>query len=663
MKNSDNRSPWTQLPTIGGLALAAMIGLGSHPLRAQAPIETYTITNVVQEEESETPPAIPETVVPARPDVFPTNPLESDTILSSRSTETRAEQVGSSVSVITGDSIRQAGFQNAADALRTVAGVNVVRQGNVGGLTSVFLRGANSQHTKVLLDGIPLNDPSSASRAFDFSLLSVDEIERIEIVRGPQSILYGSDAIGGVVNIVTRRGDGPTTVRASVEGGSYGTTRESVHVSGGGDRAYFSIGGSYLDTSGFSSASIANGNQESDGLEQGTFSGRFGWTAGDLLNVDYVIRYVDSDVEIDDYDFGTGLPIDNLIRRNLTEATWQRVQIQSLLMEGMIDQRVGLSISDYQRRDSDPGPFVPPVYSGISRTFDWQANILLAPSNVLTVGAEYYHEESQSSFQSLVSQNQSSFFIEDQFELGDRWFGTLGARWDDHNQAGAAETYRFTNRIPVYALDAAVHGSIGTGFRAPSLAENLFQFGNPNLRPEHSKGWDVGWQQRLLGGQLLFDATYFRNDFVDLIVFDFNTFSLQNVGRARSSGVELTGTWQPNDLWRIIAGYTFDDTQNLDTGSPLLRRPRNKTTVTFERSFACDRGVARLDLLFLDERADTGNVTLDSYSLVNASAQYRLTDTWSLYGRVDNLTDEDYEEINGYGVAGLSGYAGIEYRR
>ena len=191
MKNSGNRSPWIQLQKIGGLTLAAMIGIGSHAIRAQAPIETDTVSNMIQEEESETPPAIPETVVPARPDVFPTNPLESDTILSSGSTETRAEQVGSSVSVITGESIRQAGFQNAADALRTVGGVNVVRQGNVGGLTSIFLRGANSQHTKVLLDGIPLNDPSSASRAFDFSLLSTIFCGELRTFTKPSEVCGG----------------------------------------------------------------------------------------------------------------------------------------------------------------------------------------------------------------------------------------------------------------------------------------------------------------------------------------------------------------------------------------------------------------------------------------------------------------------------------------
>lgn len=626
------------------------------------PAALVTAQDVDEDEDAADAPALPETVVPARP-AFPVTPLEGDQVVTPNRGAVAADQVGSSMTVVTGDELRREGHRNAAEALRRVVGLDVVRQGNQGGLTSVFLRGANSQHTKVLLDGMPINDPSSASRAFDFSLLSVDEIERIEVLRGPQSVLYGSDAIGGVINIITRRGDGPTRARVSVEGGSFGTAREAVHVSGGGDRAYFSIGGSYWQTSGFSAADSTNGNRESDGYRNGTISARFGWTPSERFNLDYVIRYIDADTQIDDFSFGLGRPVDNLIRANLTEAMFQRAQVQSLWWEGMLEHVVAFSISDYRRFDTDPGIFVPELFKGQTREVDWHANLQVTETNVLTAGLTYYHEEALSSFQSQVSQNQASAYVQDRFEVLSFWYATVGARWDDHSRAGTAQTYRVTNRIPVDALGGAAHGTIGTGFRAPSLAENLFQFGNPNLRPERSKGWDVGWEQQFADGRLIVDATYFRNDFRDLIVFDFNTFSLQNVGLARSHGVELAAQWRPTADWGFTASYTYDDTEDVSAGRLLFRRPRNKAALGIDRYVACGAGVVRVDVIYVDDRLDTGNNVLDEYFLVNLSGRYAMNDRWSIYGRVDNVLDENYQEVFGYGSAPLSGYAGIEFRQ
>jgi vitamin B12 transporter len=296
-------------------------------------------------------PEIPETTVVGRPGPFPTQPLSDDTLVSPTLTETRRGEAGSAVTVITEQQISQSGQTSVAEVLRGTTGADVVRQGSPGSLTSVFLRGANSQHTKVLLDGIPINDPSNATRGFDFSNLQVDDIERIEVLRGPQSVLYGSDAIGGVINIVTKRGQGPTSLRASLMGGSFGTTQESVNVSGGDDRRYYSVSGSYFDTSGISSAAARLGNPERDGYRNGTVAGRFGWTPSDLVNVDYVFRYTDARAEVDDFSFATGLPIDNLIRKNLSRQFFNRIQLQSFAVDGLVEQRVGFSLADYNRRD------------------------------------------------------------------------------------------------------------------------------------------------------------------------------------------------------------------------------------------------------------------------------------------------------------------------
>ncbi|MCP3693016.1 MAG: TonB-dependent receptor, partial [Planctomycetaceae bacterium] len=272
---------------------------------------------------------LPETVVPGRPSPFPANPLSTGTLLTPNRSETDATQVGSSYTVINEAEITRTRQSSVAEVLRGKLGLDVIRSGGSGGATSIFLRGANSQHTKVLMDGIPINDPSHPNRGFDFSSLSADNIDRIEILRGPQSILYGSDALGGVINIITKRGEGPPSIRASGMGGSFGTARTSLSISGGDQASYYSVSGGYSHTDGISAASVLNGNTEPDRHRNGNLSGRFGWNLSENLNVDYVFRYIDRDLEIDSYDFTAGFT-DDLLRANLSQQFMNRIQLRSL---------------------------------------------------------------------------------------------------------------------------------------------------------------------------------------------------------------------------------------------------------------------------------------------------------------------------------------------
>ena len=657
-----------RLPTRIRFAVAVVALAVSNPALFDLPLsnDAWAQEEVLEDDADPQSPAarqapveIPETVVEGRPDTQADARPDQPTVIAPTRSETPLSQTASSVSVITREDIERTRQTSVAEVLRGTVGLDVVRQGGPGGLTSVFLRGANSQQTKVLIDGIPVNDPSSAARGFDFSTLMTENIERIEVLRGPQSVVYGSDAIGGVVNIVTRRGEGPLRSRVRLRGGSFGTANQAISVSGGNATHYYSTDVGFLHTDGISAASERLGNSERDGYQNLSIGGRYGWNPVENVNIDYVVRYTDADAEIDRFDFVTGLPTDAFPGANLTRAFYNRVQLQTSNLDGLITHTVGFNLADYSRRDTSDFAFVT-AFDGQTREVDWRSELVLAHNNTFTAGAGYLNEDAATT--DSFSQHNKYVYLMDQHRVGERFFLTFGYRWDDWNTAGPAQTYRLTGLLNIPETRSVVRSTLGTGFRAPALAENLFQFGNPDLRPERSKGWDVGLEQQIVGDQFTLSGTYFRNDFRDLIVFDFDTFSLQNVGRARTSGVEVVGTLRPDCCTTINATYTLTDTLDHDTETWLLRRPRDKASLQLHRGLMQGKARASIYLLYVGDRLDTRGVVLDRYITINVSGSYDLSDWCQLFFRGDNLFDEQYEEVNGFGTPGISGYAGLSFR-
>ena len=647
------------------LLVCGILLLPARALPAQEEVRILVTDQQPADPDDEQPqrPVLPETVVEGNPNAFPAHPLDPAAILSAGRMATYGGRVGSSYEVITAEEIARSQKTTVLEVLRGRAGISVASQGGRGGLTSVFMRGGNSSHTKVLLDGIPINDPSNASRLFDFSTMTVDNIERIEILRGPQGVLYGSDSIGGVINIVTRRGEGKPRLVVSGMGGSFGTGRSSMSLSGGDEKQYYSISGSYFSSENISHASSARGNSERDPYRNSTVAGRFGRHLGDDLHLDYVFRYTETVAEIDDFDFVSGLPVDNLGRANLSNQFFHRIQMQKLQMDGSIEHVVGFSLTNFDRRDTDPG-LAPSQYLGQTRVFDYQSNLLLTENNQFTVGASYQHEQASSDQDPLARQFSSAVYLQDQFTLGNRLHTTAGVRWDDYSTAGRASTYRVTSVLQVDDSGLAVHSSLGTGFRAPALAENLFTFGNPDLRPEYSRGWDVGIEKRLAEGRLIVDTTFFRNDFRDLIVFNPNSSlgpfgALENVGSARSAGVELSARWLWSEETSVRASYTFDDAIDHGSGSQLPRRPRDSFLITLDHQLN-EQTSAGLTLLHVGNRNDVAQ-QLESYYKLDLYLSWTLNDEWRIFARMDNMLDQQYEEIFGYGTPGIGGFAGLSW--
>lgn len=605
-----------------------------------------------------------------------------DLVVTATRSDMSLEEVGSSVTVITADDLERQQKRLVLDALREVPGLDVIRNGGPGGATMVAIRGAKAEQTLVLIDGSRVNDPSTIGNSFDFANLTTDNIERIEILRGPQSTLYGSDAIGGVINIITRRGEGRLQGTVSIEGGSFATVREQATISGGLEKLDYSLGLSRLDTGGISSAGKNYGNREDDGYHATAFSSRLGLKPSDIFDVDCTVRYLDTRADMDN---GGGVGQDDPNSIAASEQLFMSARARLSLFDDRWRQKLELAIVNLDRTyrndvDADhPFDLSRATYHGEGVTLDWQNTLQLHPTTTLIFGVERRDEEANSTYYSesiwgpyssifpKQSARNTGVYIQDQLNLWDSWFTTVGARLDDHSGFGSKVTWRVTTSYLFRNTDTRIRGSYGTGFKAPSLYQ-LYEptYGNSELNPEKSSGWDAGIEQALFAGRLELGATWFANDFKDLIDFDSSAYTYKNISRAESSGVELSATVRPTDSLTLRAGYTWMETKDKSTGEKLLRKPKNK--ISFDANYRiAAKGNVNLGILYVGKRDDydystwpAERVELGGYLLVNMAASYDVTRWLQLFARVDNLLDRDYEEVKGYGTAGIGAYGGVK---
>ncbi|MCE1225352.1 MAG: TonB-dependent receptor [Geobacteraceae bacterium] len=601
--------------------------------------------------------------------------------------EVPIEQVGSSITVVTAKEIEQQQKRTVADALRMVPGVDVVRNGTIGGSTSIYIRGAEAKHTLVLLDGIELNDPSSTGGSFDFANLTTDGIERIEILRGPQSTLYGSSAIAGVINIITKKGNGPLHGYVSAEGGSFYTARESAGISISKDKLQYSLNTVRIDSNGISSASSKYGNTENDPYQHTNLSSRLSIAPSTNSDIDVILRFNKTRTALDN---GGGNIADdpNFISRS--EELFLRTQGFLSLFEGFWDQQLGISYSNQKRWLSNPVDTDHPFelsygsYNGQNIKVDWQNTINLHKTNTLILGVEHKDESIKSNYHSedaffpyddVVSRKSAqitSCYLQDQINLWSSWHSTIGVRIDDHSQFGTEATYRFTSAYIIKQTDTKLKGSYGTGFKAPSLYQLYSQYGNQQLSPEKSTGWDLGIEQSLHLMKTKLDITYFKNEIENMI--DFKGISTapygvyQNISKASLYGVELAASVQPVDELSLKIAYTYTQTKNRTTNEELLRRPKNK--ISFDANYQLLKQLnINASITYVSSRNDklydpitfaTQSLKLNDYVLVNLAASYDVTKNLQLFGRIDNLLDRQYEEVAGYGTPGIGAYGGVK---
>jgi vitamin B12 transporter len=576
-------------------------------------------------------------------------------VTASRVEEPRKETT-SAVVVITEEEIERMNVQFVPDVLRRVTDLNLVQNGGEGKAAAIVLRGGSPNQTLVMIDGVKVK--STTLGQFDFGGLSVEDIERIEIVKGPQSTMYGSEAMAGVVNIITKKGRGKLTAMISQEYGSHNTYKTAGSASGGSDAYHYRLSASYYDTDGIS---VAKDGSEDDGYENITVSGKLGATLKENLTIEVTGKYWDDESELDGFDFVSG-PVDD--PNFVQDGEHYVVALRgALYLAEAWEQVLTVSRTEDDLELKDPIEPTDPdaVFNNariISRlhTVDWQNNYYFENGSVVTAGGEYRKEsgENRGFFDEDVDIYAAYFNAKIKYE-GLSLSG--GVRYDDHETFGDEVTYR------VAALDEPVEGtrfraSYATAFRAPTFNELFFPgFGNPNLKPEESYSWEVGMEQDY-SDKLTASIAYFEQHYDDLIITIGPAFLPKNVAEARVRGVESSVIVRPMPPLALTAFYTYLDTKDKETGGRLNRRPIDKFSAAAD--YVAGGLSLHADYLYVGKRKDVAaGRDLFAYNVVNLSGSY----TWrflTVFGRVENVLDEDYEEAGGFGTPGVSAFGGVK---
>ncbi len=590
---------------------------------------------------------------------------------------TELSQVASSLTLITAEDIEAHQWRTLPDALATTPGLSLTQTGGPGGQTSVFLRGANANHTKVLIDGIDVVDPSEGS--FDFGQTLTSAFARVEVLRGPQSSLYGSDALGGVINIVTAEGHGRPRFNAAVEGGSFDTLNETAAVSGstGGLSFRADIAHAFSgDTPVTPLALLAPGEARiGDRYDNLTASTKLGLAITPDFGLGLVVRYLGARLKTTGENYAAYPAVPDAAQTvQITHQLFVRGEARLSLMSGAFANVLGLGYTDYRTRIQAPddgfGLPEPIINNGDRLKLDWQGTFRLAARHTLVLGAEDVTERLRGSPIDASKTTRAGFI-----ELQSRPLGGLtiaaSVRYDDDDRFGGRATWRVG---PTYTLEATgtqLKATYGTGFKSPTLTQLFVSFpafnffANPNLRPETSEGYDIGLEQPMAGGAVRLGATWFHNAIRNLIEPNADFTSYDNIGRATTYGIESFIAWRVNGRLSLRGDHTWTVARDDVAAQDLLRRPRQRASLSADW-----RPANRLSLsataLYTGARID-GNrdfsiprLIAGSYLTVNLAGSYDLGRGLAVFARIDNLLDRHDQDPVGFQKPGLGVFGGVK---
>jgi vitamin B12 transporter len=584
-----------------------------------------------------------------------------DFIITATRTPVRLSALGSSVDLISGDDLARQQVSSLQEALGGAAGMPLFASGATGAAASLFMRGANSNQTLFLVDGMRMNDPNTDYSVF-LGGAAASPSDTVEIARGPQSTLYGGEAIGGVVAMRTLKGEGAPSAQLGVEGGSFGTIQSSVNTQGTGNGWAYNA---FID-----SGRTENQRPNND-FSGTTYAVRLDRQLSPQITVGATARGF----------FGTyGSPGDRFTNDPDNREREQN-QLATLFAEYTVSPlwsgHITLGGQDRRFVSVNPTPGEPTETTEVLNRrgeFDWQNTIVLSDSNRLTAGLTAERDQTRNDgFGDIHHQENSlAFFAEDEWTPATDVFLTAGLRSEDHDTFGRTTTGRLTAAWLPGSDRIKFRASYGTGFRSPSFldlyGQSSYYVGNPDLQPERARGWDVGVDYYLAQHHGTLSATWFDTRTHDLIVYDFSVFpgTTANVDQARSRGLELSAKAQWVGAWESRVAYTYLEADNLTEHTRLLRRPRHSVSAdvwrNLGRGFSVGAGVQ-----FVAQRQDVDALTFATvdapdYTVVRAYAAWVVTEHVTVKVHVENFLNEHYEEVNGYPALGARVFAGVVVR-
>jgi vitamin B12 transporter len=593
-------------------------------------------------------------------------------------------KTGRAVTVITGQQLEQNQVRYVADALRMVPGFAVSRSGSKGGMTNIRVRGAESNHLLVMVDGVEMN--AASGDAFDFGALQAADIDRIEILRGPQSAFWGSNALAGVVNIITKGGkrDG-FKISGTTEGGSQNSWLGGVLLQGGAENYDMALSASYRRTKGFN---ISNIGDEKDGDENLTLNGKLNVDLSDTAKLDATLRYVKNRTDLDNMtsqnpldSIGLNARINQLVGSvglswaSLDEALTQKLRFygndqdnRSLTEFGFGKNNSNRLKASYQATYAFDTPSIANANHKVTGGVEWQRERFNYIATDDDLNSPYYNPSQFDKHK----RSMYAFVGEYNGEFADQFFVNFGLRHDVNQDFKDATTFSLSGAWAIPDTNSRLHSSVGTGVTNPTFVEQFGYYpnqfvGNPDLKPEKSFGWDIGLEYAFFDGLLVTDVTYFNQNLTDEI--QSITPTVKNLdGKSRRHGVELAATLNLFHGFTAGGSYTYTSSSNPD-GTEAVRRPRHSGSVNVAYTFYEDRARLFGEAVFNGNMKDTGfdpttytsfRIPMSSYSVVNIGGSYKFTDKLEGFARIENLFDKKYQEVYGYNTPGRGAFAGLK---